>query len=118
MSNVQTHYWWLLMIVPIATIIFYPYILDPIWKKYSSKYERLTDDRQSKIAIKTLRFIYFFIAFVGGINILYFNWYKYISFEYFEIGLLQAIAGFYAFFTGVDGFGFLPGHLLYLDRHF
>jgi len=40
-----------------------------------------------------------------------------VSFAYLQIGMLQAIAGFYAYFTVLNGFGFLPGHLLGLDRY-
>eukprot|EP01083_Nonionella_stella_P073128 197500_1 len=40
-----------------------------------------------------------------------------VSFAYLQIGMLQAIAGFYAYFTVLHGFGFQPGHLLDLDRH-
>merc|ERR1719464_526182 len=39
-----------------------------------------------------------------------------ISFSYLQIGMLQAIAGFYAYFTVLHGFGFRPGHLIGLDR--
>merc|ERR1719242_2545942 len=31
--------------------------------------------------------------------------------------MLQAIAGFYAYFTVLHGFGFKPGHLIGLDQH-
>jgi len=40
-----------------------------------------------------------------------------ISFAYLQIGMLQAIAGFYAYFTVLHGFGFKPGHLVGLDIH-
>jgi len=40
-----------------------------------------------------------------------------ISFAYLQIGMLQAIAGFYAYFTVLHGFGFRPGHLIGLDQH-
>jgi magnesium-transporting ATPase (P-type) len=40
-----------------------------------------------------------------------------VSFAYLQIGMLQAIAGFYAYFTVLNGYGFRPGHLLGLDRH-
>jgi hypothetical protein len=40
-----------------------------------------------------------------------------ISFAYLQIGMLQAIAGFYAYFTVLHGFGFRPGHLIGLDSH-
>eukprot|EP00486_Rosalina_sp_Unknown_P014289 CAMPEP_0201592092 /NCGR_PEP_ID=MMETSP0190_2-20130828/190077_1 /ASSEMBLY_ACC=CAM_ASM_000263 /TAXON_ID=37353 /ORGANISM="Rosalina sp." /LENGTH=638 /DNA_ID=CAMNT_0048050701 /DNA_START=2077 /DNA_END=3990 /DNA_ORIENTATION=- len=40
-----------------------------------------------------------------------------ISFAYLQIGMLQAIAGFYAYFTVLNGFGFRPGHLINLDRY-
>jgi len=39
-----------------------------------------------------------------------------ISFAYLQIGMLQAIAGFYAYYTVLHGFGFRPGHLFGLDR--
>merc|ERR1712165_567793 len=39
-----------------------------------------------------------------------------VSFAYLQIGVLQAIAGFYAYFTVLHGYGFQPGHLLGLDR--
>merc|ERR1719464_954576 len=39
-----------------------------------------------------------------------------VSFAYLQIGMLQAIAGFYAYFTVLHGFGFRPGHLIGLDR--
>jgi len=39
-----------------------------------------------------------------------------VSFAYLQIGMLQAIAGFYAYFTVLHGYGFQPGHLLGLDR--
>merc|ERR1719411_2455239 len=38
-----------------------------------------------------------------------------VSFAYLQIGMLQAIAGFYAYFTVLHGFGFRPGHLVQLD---
>jgi len=38
-----------------------------------------------------------------------------VSFAYLQIGMLQAIAGFYAYFTVLHGFGFRPGHLFGLD---
>jgi len=41
---------------------------------------------------------------------------KLVSFAYLQIGMLQAIAGFYAYFTVLHGFGFRPGHLIELDR--
>merc|ERR1712154_157189 len=40
-----------------------------------------------------------------------------ISFAYLQIGMLQAIAGFYAYFTVLHGFGFRPGHLPNLDQY-
>jgi len=40
-----------------------------------------------------------------------------VSFAYLQIGMLQAIAGFYAYFTVLGGFGFRPGHLMGLDEH-
>jgi len=40
-----------------------------------------------------------------------------ISFAYLQIGMLQAIAGFYAYYTVLHGFGFQPGHLFGLDKH-
>merc|ERR1719464_2372832 len=40
-----------------------------------------------------------------------------ISFAYLQIGMLQAIAGFYAYFTVLHGYGFRPGHLIGLDQH-
>jgi len=40
-----------------------------------------------------------------------------VSFAYLQIGMLQAIAGFYAYFTVLHGFGFRPMHLFGLDRH-
>merc|ERR1712087_597897 len=40
-----------------------------------------------------------------------------ISFAYLQIGMLQAIAGFYAYFTVLHGFGFTPGMLVGLDQH-
>jgi len=40
-----------------------------------------------------------------------------ISFAYLQIGVLQAIAGFYAYFTVLHGFGFTPGMLIGLDQH-
>jgi magnesium-transporting ATPase (P-type) len=39
-----------------------------------------------------------------------------VSFAYLQIGMLQAIAGFYAYFTVLNGYGFTPGHLAGLDR--
>jgi len=39
-----------------------------------------------------------------------------VSFAYLQIGMLQAIAGFYAYFTVLHGYGFQPTHLLGLDR--
>merc|ERR1719410_563141 len=39
-----------------------------------------------------------------------------VSFAYLQIGMLQALAGFYAYFTVLHGYGFQPGHLLGLDR--
>jgi len=38
-----------------------------------------------------------------------------VSFAYLQIGMLQAIAGFYAYYTVLHGFGFRPGHLFGLD---
>merc|ERR1712048_195284 len=40
-----------------------------------------------------------------------------VSFAYLQIGMLQAIAGFYAYFTVLHGFGFTPGMLVGLDQH-
>jgi sodium/potassium-transporting ATPase subunit alpha len=40
-----------------------------------------------------------------------------VSFAYLQIGMLQAIAGFYAYFTVLHGFGFRPGHLIGLDQY-
>lgn len=40
-----------------------------------------------------------------------------VSFAYLQIGMLQAIAGFYAYFTVLHGFGFRPMHLVRLDRY-
>merc|ERR1712172_328646 len=40
-----------------------------------------------------------------------------ISFAYLQIGMLQALAGFYAYFTVLHGFGFKPGHLVGLDQY-
>jgi len=40
-----------------------------------------------------------------------------VSFAYLQIGMLQAIAGFYAYFTVLHGFGFRPMHLFGLDRY-
>merc|ERR1712241_1196348 len=40
-----------------------------------------------------------------------------VSFAYLQIGMLQAIAGFYAYFTVLHGFGFRPGHLVGLDQY-
>jgi len=40
-----------------------------------------------------------------------------VSFAYLQIGMLQAIAGFYAYFTVLHGFGFRPGHLVFLDQY-
>jgi len=40
-----------------------------------------------------------------------------ISFAYLQIGMLQAIAGFYAYYTVLHGFGFRPGHLFGLDQY-
>jgi hypothetical protein len=40
-----------------------------------------------------------------------------VSFAYLQIGMLQAIAGFYAYFTVLHGFGFTPSHLMDLDRY-
>merc|ERR1719168_504925 len=39
-----------------------------------------------------------------------------VSFAYLQIGMLQALAGFYAYFTVLHGFGFRPGHLIGLDK--
>jgi len=39
-----------------------------------------------------------------------------VSFAYLQIGMLQAIAGFYAYFTVLHGFGFRPAHLIGLDK--
>jgi magnesium-transporting ATPase (P-type) len=41
---------------------------------------------------------------------------KLVSFAYLQIGMLQAIAGFYAYFVVLNGFGLQPGHLMDLDR--
>merc|ERR1712190_5206 len=43
--------------------------------------------------------------------------FRLISFAYLQIGMLQAIAGFYAYYTVLHGFGFRPGHLFGLDQH-
>merc|ERR1712190_424754 len=43
--------------------------------------------------------------------------FRLISFAYLQIGMLQAIAGFYAYYTVLHGFGFRPGHLFGLDKH-
>merc|ERR1719283_84196 len=40
-----------------------------------------------------------------------------ISFAYLQIGMLQALAGFYAYFTVLHGFGFTPRMLVGLDQH-
>jgi len=40
-----------------------------------------------------------------------------ISFAYLQIGIIQAIAGFYAYFTVLHSFGFQPAHLVGLDEH-
>merc|ERR1719464_906192 len=40
-----------------------------------------------------------------------------ISFAYLQIGMLQALAGFYAYFTVLHGFGFTPRMLIGLDAH-
>jgi hypothetical protein len=40
-----------------------------------------------------------------------------VSFAYLQIGMLQAIAGFYAYFTVLHGFGLRPMHLMGLDRY-
>eukprot|EP01083_Nonionella_stella_P006622 19209_1 len=40
-----------------------------------------------------------------------------VSFAYLQIGMLQAIAGFYAYFVVLHGYGFRPGHLVGLDRY-
>jgi sodium/potassium-transporting ATPase subunit alpha len=40
-----------------------------------------------------------------------------VSFAYLQIGMLQAIAGFYAYFVVLNGFGFTPGHLMGLDHY-
>ena len=39
-----------------------------------------------------------------------------VSFAYLQIGMLQAIAGFYAYYTVLHGYGYRPGHLFGLDR--
>merc|ERR1719300_1228969 len=39
-----------------------------------------------------------------------------VSFAYLQIGVLQALAGFYAYFTVLHGFGFRPSHLFGLDQ--
>ena len=39
-----------------------------------------------------------------------------VSFAYLQIGVLQALAGFYAYFTVLHGFGFRPSHLFGLDK--
>merc|ERR1712190_500522 len=43
--------------------------------------------------------------------------FRLISFAYLQIGMLQAIAGFYAYYTVLHGFGFRPGHWFGLDQH-
>merc|ERR1711971_1539336 len=43
--------------------------------------------------------------------------FRLISFAYLQIGMLQAIAGFYAYYTVLHGFGFRPGHLFGLDQY-
>eukprot|EP00488_Nonionellina_sp_1-RS-2012_P000740 TRINITY_DN11_c0_g1_i6.p1 TRINITY_DN11_c0_g1~~TRINITY_DN11_c0_g1_i6.p1 ORF type:complete len:235 (+),score=72.77 TRINITY_DN11_c0_g1_i6:866-1570(+) len=40
-----------------------------------------------------------------------------VSFAYLQIGMLQAIAGFYAYFVVLHGYGFKPMHLVGLDRY-
>lgn len=40
-----------------------------------------------------------------------------VSFAYLQIGMLQAIAGFYAYFVVLHGFGLRPQHLIGLDQY-
>jgi len=42
---------------------------------------------------------------------------KLISFAYLQIGVIQALAGFYAYFTVLHSFGFKPIHLIGLDKY-
>jgi len=41
-----------------------------------------------------------------------------ISFAYLQIGILQAIAGFYAYFCVLFEFGLEPQHIIGMDKHF
>ena len=38
-----------------------------------------------------------------------------VSFSYLQIGMLQAVAGFYAYFVVLNAFGLIPGFLPWLD---
>ena len=40
-----------------------------------------------------------------------------VSFAYLQIGMLQAIAGFYAYFVVLHGFGLEPRMLIQLDQY-